>query len=73
MVHYSRVVLHHYHPERAQLGLKALHKTLEEVNLEKTNEICQHMTTHEHEKAVRLIRNWLKEEEDWIRNQLQGT
>ncbi|MYL66048.1 nucleotidyltransferase domain-containing protein [Bacillus hwajinpoensis] len=73
MVHYSRVILHHYHPERAQLGLKALHKTLEEVNLEKTNEIFQHMTTHEHEKAVRLIRNWLKEEEDWIRNQLQGT
>ena len=73
MVHYSRVVLHHYHPERAQLGLKTLHTTLEGANLEKTNEIFRHMTIHEHEKAVRSIRKWLKEEEHWIRDQLEGT
>lgn len=72
MVHYSRVILHHYHPERAQLGLKTLHSTLEGGNLRKLNEIFRFMTIHEHEKASQMIREWLKEEEQWIRYQLEG-
>ena len=73
MAHYSRVLLHHYHPERAQLGLKTLHRTLEEKNVKKTNDIYQHITIDDHEKAVRYIRDWLKEEEAWILDQLDGT
>lgn len=73
MTHYSRVLLHHYHPERAQLGLKTLHRTLEETNVKKVKDIYQHMTIDDHDKAVRYIRDWLKEEKAWILDQLDGT
>ncbi|MGG1684831.1 nucleotidyltransferase domain-containing protein [Pseudalkalibacillus sp. NRS-1564] len=73
MLHYSRVILHRYHPDRAQLGLKALVGTLGEKEVEKSKEIFQFMTIEEHEKSAKFIRNWLKEEEDWIIEQLEGT
>lgn len=73
MLHYSRVILHRYHPNRAQLGLKALDGTLRKKEHEKSEEIFRFMTIEEHKKSAKLIRNWLKEEEGWIIEQLEGT
>lgn len=73
MVHFARVLLHHYHPDRAQLGLKTLDSTLCEEQIEKVEMIFRHLTVDHYETAAELIRSWLKEEEKWIMEQIEDT
>ncbi|MDP4553239.1 nucleotidyltransferase domain-containing protein [Alkalihalobacillus macyae] len=73
MVHFARVLLHRYHPNRAQLGLKTLDSTLEGEQIDKVEMIFRHLTIDYYETAAELIRSWLNEEEKWILEQMEET
>ncbi|XBD02050.1 nucleotidyltransferase domain-containing protein [Pseudalkalibacillus hwajinpoensis] len=73
MVHYSRVLLHRYYPERAQLGLKTIDSTFQQEQLQRVKEIFQNLTVNDHEEASMDIIEWLKDEEAWINEQVKGT
>lgn len=66
MTHLSRVLLHKYNPDRAQLGMKTIETSLpnEAVNLTKL--VYENITPQKHKQAVKLICEILSNETQWI-------
>ncbi|RSD28710.1 nucleotidyltransferase domain-containing protein [Mesobacillus subterraneus] len=62
----SRVLLHRYRPERAQLGLKTLKTSLPEAILAEVKKIQEHTTPGKHQAAVVLLIELLKGQTEWI-------
>jgi predicted nucleotidyltransferase len=55
MINLAKVLLHHYYPNRAQLGIKALETRLPEGNLLEFKAILKHVTPDKHRCAVSLL------------------
>lgn len=70
MQHLARVLLHRYNPERAQLGLKTIEKSLPEAIVNKLNDIFEQITPNNHQKAAYMLSNLLSGEAAWIFAQL---
>ncbi|WP_223701740.1 nucleotidyltransferase domain-containing protein [Sutcliffiella deserti] len=69
MTHLSRVLLHRYNPNRAQLGMKTIKTSLpEDINLV-INRIYENMTPDKHDQAVKIICELLYSETDWVFNE----
>lgn len=66
MVNLSKVLLHRYRPERAQLGLKALESLLPSSHLNKVKTIFTYNTPASHNRAIFHLMNLLNDEIDWI-------
>mgnify|MGYP001499108562 CR=1 FL=1 len=66
MVNLSKVLLHRYCPEKAQLGLKGLESLLPSIPLEKVKRVFNCLTPASHQKAVYYLMKLLKDEIDWI-------
>jgi len=64
--HLARVLLHRYTPERAQLGLKTISRSLPAAVFSKIEEISSLMTPADHAQAALRIRELLKREYSWI-------
>ncbi len=73
MVQFSKVLMHHHYPDRAQLGLKTVNATFDDEKSDRIKEIFHNLTIEDYMIAATLIRNWLKEEESWIVMQLEDT
>ncbi|PKR85290.1 nucleotidyltransferase domain-containing protein [Heyndrickxia camelliae] len=67
MYHLSRVLLHRYAPERAQLGLKTIEKSLPESIVDELKQIFEHITPSAHRKAALQIKQFVSKELDWIK------
>lgn len=70
MVNLSKVLLHRYHPDRAQLGLKGLESLLPSIHLNKVKTIFKYKTIYSHNIAVNYLINLLNDEIDWIESNL---
>lgn len=66
MTNLSRVLLHKYNPNRAQLGLKTIEKSLPEKIFNQIKLIYENMTPEKHNRAVILICELLENESEWI-------
>ena len=66
MVNLSKVLLHRYKPEKAQLGLKSLESLLPSIQLDKVKKVFTYITPNSHEKSVYYLINLLSDEIDWI-------
>ncbi|MGM0846249.1 MAG: nucleotidyltransferase domain-containing protein [Bacillota bacterium] len=66
----AKVLLHRYHPERAQLGMKALGSLLPAAKLEEVNEIYRNLNSEKHPKAAALIIDLYSRELPWIEKNL---
>lgn len=66
----SKVLLHRYHPERAELGLKALNRLLPPRKLSTIETIYNYSTPSSHKEAAGFIISLLKEEFYWIESSL---
>lgn len=71
MEHLARVLLHRYCPERGQLGLKTIEKSLPESILTEINKIFEQITPDNHRKAACLLSAFLLKEAKWIHTQLK--
>ncbi|MBB2479323.1 nucleotidyltransferase domain-containing protein [Bacillus sp. APMAM] len=67
MYHLGRVLLHRYVPERAQLGLKTIEKSLPSSLVAELEQIFENITPSHHKKAAAQIRRLVKKELDWIK------
>lgn len=72
MVNFSKVLLHRYKPEKAQLGLKSLEAQLDPILLAKVKNIFVYITPNAHEKAVYSFINLLNEEINWIESKVES-
>ena len=66
MVNLSKVLLHRYRPEKAQLGLKSLESQLPINQLKKVKTVFMYTTPNSHTRAVYHLIKLLNEEIDWI-------
>ncbi|MEK4485967.1 nucleotidyltransferase domain-containing protein [Psychrobacillus sp. FSL H8-0484] len=66
MTHLSRILLHRYHSDRAQLGLKTLEISLPEGIVREIKQIYENITPQKHKQAVQLICVLLFDETEWI-------
>ncbi|RIW27652.1 nucleotidyltransferase domain-containing protein [Bacillus salacetis] len=66
----AKVLLHRYHPERAQLGMKALGTLLSDEKLKEIGAIYKHLNPEEHKKAADLIVEMYSKELSWIEKNL---
>lgn len=64
--HLARVLLFRYAPNRAQLGLKTIDKSLPNSIVSAFEEIIEHLSPHKHSKASHLISKLILEEIEWI-------
>jgi predicted nucleotidyltransferase len=71
MVNLSKVLLHRYKPERAQLGLKSLESLLPSIQLDKVKTIFTYITPNSHQKSVHYLINLLSDEIDWIESNVE--
>ncbi|QTC40556.1 nucleotidyltransferase domain-containing protein [Bacillus sp. V3] len=67
----SKVLLHRYYPDRAELGLKALTKLLPKNKRNHMETIYNHVTPDSHKKAADYITDLLTQELDWIDSTLK--
>lgn len=67
----SKVLLHRYYPERAQLGTKALGSFLPQDKRNEVNIIFNNITPLSHKKAVCHIVSLLQYEKEWIESGLK--
>ncbi|MFG6115420.1 nucleotidyltransferase domain-containing protein [Halobacillus sp. MO56] len=72
MRHLSYVLLHHYAPDRALLGLKAVHEFLPSEKLDRYERIYETVTPSSHAVAVQGITKLLNDEFEWIRSQIKS-
>lgn len=70
LINFSKVLLHRYRPERAQLGLKALSAILLPNQLEEVKVIFNNNTPDTHKKAVKHLMRFLEKEIEWIEDKL---
>ncbi|MBT2636813.1 nucleotidyltransferase domain-containing protein [Bacillus sp. ISL-39] len=73
MVHLSKVLLHRYNPERAQLEMKTVEASLPISILQEVLQIQEHITPQKNQKAVQLLRKLLRRETEWIFNEISNT
>ncbi|WP_391115950.1 nucleotidyltransferase domain-containing protein [Psychrobacillus sp. L3] len=66
MTHLSRVLLHRYNSERAQLGLKTLQSSLPKGIILEIKKVYESMTPEKHQLAVQLICELLSRETEWV-------
>ncbi|WP_422124406.1 nucleotidyltransferase domain-containing protein [Planococcus sp. X10-3] len=66
MQHLGKVLLFKYSPNRAQLGLKTLHRSLPNAVLNEVEGIFEQITPMHHQKASKKIRQLVSSELDWI-------
>ncbi|WP_285396479.1 nucleotidyltransferase domain-containing protein [Lysinibacillus sp. fls2-241-R2A-57] len=64
--HFAKVLLHKYCPERASLGLKALHHSLPPDRLDEFVDIMNCMSLVTYEVAVKKLVNAFHNESSWI-------
>ncbi|WP_102706838.1 nucleotidyltransferase domain-containing protein [Terribacillus saccharophilus] len=69
----SRMLLHHYAPDRAQLGLKRAEQLLPSSIYNEFNIILENVTPAGHQKAAAAILQLLAKEQSFIENHLKGT
>ena len=72
MVNLSKVLLHRYKPEKAQLGLKSLESQLPPIQLDKVKTIFMYITPNSHRKAVYYLINLLRDEINWIESKVES-
>jgi predicted nucleotidyltransferase len=72
MSHLSRVLLHRYKPERAQLGLKTVETSLPEELIKNISRIQENITPQKHHIAAVLLRALLNQEAKWILNEINN-
>ncbi|MFS0777565.1 nucleotidyltransferase domain-containing protein [Neobacillus sp. 3P2-tot-E-2] len=70
MTHFSRVLLHKYNPNRAQLGMKTIETSLPIELVSLTKRIYKNITPQKHKQAVKLICEILSTETPWIFNEV---
>lgn len=63
MVHLSKLLLHIYCPERAQLGMKTLERSLPAELLKKFQHIYRYLNVDEHHHAAKLLAAFMECEE----------
>lgn len=66
MQHLTRVLLHKHSPDRAQLGLKTLGRSLPPAVLQDVEDIFEYITPSHHETASLKIRQMVRREKDWL-------
>lgn len=66
MNHLSIILLHHYKPKRAQLGMKTIESSLPDPLLHEIHAIFEQISPKKHDRAVRSICKLLRGEEEWI-------
>ena len=66
MTNLSRVLLHRYNSNRAQLGLKTMESSLPREMLQLTQQIYENITPNKHRQAVILICELLLKESSWV-------
>ena len=66
MANLSKVLLHKYKPERAQLGLKTLERSLPAGTIAEIKHVYACLTPERHETASRSIVDLIRREESWI-------
>jgi hypothetical protein len=66
MTNLSKALLHKYKPERAQLGMKDMERSLPEEPLAAVKRIYAHMTPEHHKQACRFMVDLMLREEAWI-------
>jgi predicted nucleotidyltransferase len=66
MTHLSRVLLHRYNPNRAQLGIKTIETSLPAEVVHLTKLVYENITPQKHQQAVKLICELLSNETEWI-------
>ena len=64
--HLARVLLYRYAPERAQLGLKTVSRSLPEAVFSEIEKISSLMTPSDHAQAASRIKELLNREYSWI-------
>lgn len=72
MVKLSKVLLHRYKPEKAQLGLKSLESQLPHIQLDKVKTIFMYITPNAHRKAVYYLINLLHDEINWVESKVES-
>ncbi|WP_228550234.1 hypothetical protein [Salinibacillus xinjiangensis] len=60
------VLLHHYQPNRAQLGLKTLESSLPEALVGEVMDVFQYITPTDHPIAAQLIIKRVNAEKEWM-------
>lgn len=71
MVNLSKVLLHRYKPEKAQLGLKSLESLLPSRQLDKVKAIFMYITPDTHRKSVSFIISLMNDEINWIESNVE--
>lgn len=71
MVNLSKVLLHRYTPDKAQLGLKSLESCLPSIQLDKVKTIFMYITPNSHKKSVHSLINLLRNEISWIESNME--
>jgi predicted nucleotidyltransferase len=66
MTHLSRVLLHKYNPNRAQLGMKTIESSLPTETVKLIKRVYENITPQKHKQAVNLICEILSKETVWI-------
>jgi predicted nucleotidyltransferase len=66
MTHLSRVLLHKYNPNRAQLGMKTIESSLPTETVKLIKRVYENITPQKHKQAVNLICEILSNETVWI-------
>ena len=61
--HFSKLLLHIYFAERAQLGMKTLERSLPAEPLKKLRHIYRHLNVEEHQMAARQLFDFIGDEE----------
>ncbi|PAF39353.1 hypothetical protein CHH58_01485 [Terribacillus saccharophilus] len=69
----SRMLLHHYAPDRAQLGLKRAEQLLPFPIFSEFKIILENVTPAGHQKAAGAILQLIAKEQSFIKNHLKGT
>lgn len=67
----AKVLLHHYAPERAQLGLKALEKNVPASIAESFLKGMNDSTPARHKQAVKRTVALLKDEHEWLQSEIK--
>ncbi|MYL21345.1 nucleotidyltransferase domain-containing protein [Halobacillus litoralis] len=62
----AEILLQHYVPDRAQLGLKTAEKSLPAEPKEKLQHVYQHLSLKDHPKAVHLLIHLIEGEMTWL-------
>ncbi|WP_164669788.1 nucleotidyltransferase domain-containing protein [Virgibacillus doumboii] len=64
--HLARVLLHHHCPNRAQLGLKTVERSLPDELVKKFSNAMEHNTPGDHGKAAKQLATIVSAEKEWI-------